>query len=242
MKSSFLIAGALTLILASGTLFLPGCGGGGSNSGSTNELRFTRKKDIQFIDFPQYRGILAINFADQAAFPTRAAGTLQVLDATNFKPATEAPVSFTVALPPGTYIVVGNVLNGTHGFDYDLDVSGSYQGGPKFRLTGNFDDTGLISISAPFKTGDSVLRGRVVPPAVVSPTPTVGGTTAGTTTAGTTAGGTTGATTGSTTAGGTTTGGTTGTTTSGGTTAGAITAGSTLSGDGGGTTNPPTLP
>ncbi len=250
MKSSFLIAGALTLILASGTLLLPGCGGGGSSSGSTDELRFGRQKDIQFLDFPQYRGILTIRFADQAAFPTRAAGTLQVVDATNPKPATENPIGFTVALPPGTYILTGNALDGTNGFDYDLDVNGSYQGGPKFRLTGNFDDDGLISISAPFKAGDSVLRGRVVPPMVVSPTPTSGGTTAGgitgTTTAGTTAGTTTGATTaGNTTAGGTTTGltagGTTGTTTSGGSTAGAITAGSTLAG-GGGTTNPPTLP
>lgn len=233
---------------------MPGCGGGGSNSGPSNDLRFGRQKDVQFLDFPEYRGILTIKFADQSSFPTRAAGTLQIVNVPNAKPSTDPRVGFSVGLPPGTYILVGNVLDGTNGFDYDLDLNGSYQGGPKFRLTGNFDDQGLISINAPFQSGNSVLRGRVVPFAGnttggTTAGTTAGGTTAGTTagataggtTSGTTAGATTGGTTAGTTGGTTTAGGTTGDTTSGGTTVGAITAGSTLAG-GGGTTDPPGLP
>ncbi len=262
MKTQFFLVSVLSLAIVPGALLLTGCGGG--SSASAPDLRFGRVKDIQFIDYPEYRGILNINFQDKASLPARATGTLQVVDSPNPTPSTESPVSFTVGLPPGTYILNGSILDGTGGFDYDLDLTGSYQGGPRFRLTGNFDDQGLISISAPFNSGDSVLRGRVVP--FTGGNATAGGTTAGATTGATTAGATTGAiTTGSTTAGSTTgattgaitagsttgsttTGATTGSTTAGsttgsattGATTGSTTAGSTTGGTTVGT--PPTVP
>ena len=136
MKSPFLLAGVLAFALAGGAL-LPGCGGSsGGPATSAPNLSFTRAKNVQFIDFPELSGILRLNYEDRNAPSVRATGTLQVVDVPDFTPSTEPRVGFSVGLPPGTYIVRGSVLDGTNGFDLDVDVTGSYPGGPPFRLTG----------------------------------------------------------------------------------------------------------